>query len=161
MALQKQLIRNMRIQDPAAVQTVLYGLMTAGLAYTAKQAINANTDRLNSVDIMKGAFSLSNMTGIIPMMSDPLAEMLGLRDLKFHNYARGVDAGIIGVPAAFPTLNRMAHIPGAILNFDGYVEGNDPRAPGVWSNSDIRAMQATPIIGNLYGFTAMFNAMKN
>jgi hypothetical protein len=44
----------------------------------------------------------------------------------------------------------MAHIVGAI----------NPTSD-LSHNERVRAMQATPLVGNLYGFSAMFNAMKD
>jgi hypothetical protein len=58
---------------------------------------------------------------------------------------------VFAVPASITTLNRMANIPGALLNV----------ATGDYTNNDVRALQTTPLIGNLYGFSAALNAMKH
>lgn len=154
LAIQKQLARNARLMDNAAAMTFLYGLGTAGLAYTAKEAISGkgSDSKLSPLDIAKGAFNMSNMTGWIPMWTDPLAEMLGMNSLKFNSYGnRGASEGILSLPPVVPTINRMAHLPGAVLH----------TLTGNMTNDDLYALQATPIIGNLYGFNAMFNALKN
>jgi hypothetical protein len=150
-AMQKQVLRNARIMDTEALYTFLAGLATAGAAYAVKQTINGNGDKLSPSAIAKGAFGMSNLTGWIPMWTDPLAGMLGMDSLRFNTYARGVDGNVIGVPAAFPTLNRIANVPGALLD----------AATLNLSNSDVRALQAIPLIGNAYGMTAIFNAMKD
>lgn len=154
LAIQKQLARNARLMDNTAAMTFLYGLGTAGLTYVVKESISGKGSdaKLSPAEIAKGAFNLSNMTGWIPMWTDPLAEMLGMNSLKFNHYGnRGASEGILSLPPMFSTLNRMAHIPGAVLHT---VTGNA-------TNDDWYAFQAMPIIGNLYGFNAMFNALKN
>jgi hypothetical protein len=34
-------------------------------------------------------------------------------------------------------------------------------ATGNYTNNDVRALQTTPLIGNLYGFSAVLNSMKH
>jgi hypothetical protein len=150
MAMQKQAARNMNMGTPAAVAMVSMGLATAGLAYSAKQVVN-NKDVPAPADIAKGAFGMSNMTGWFPMFFDPAAAMLGMNDLRFNQYGRtSASSGILSTPPAIPTLNRMLHIPGA-LNPIGDMSRNDR----------IRALQAAPLVGNAFGMTAIWNAMKN
>ncbi|QPC44929.1 hypothetical protein HW532_20850 [Kaustia mangrovi] len=150
LALNKQAYRNLRISDEVAMQGFMLGLATAGVSYSVKQVVNGRTDRLSPEQVAKGAFGLSNMAGWIPMWTDPLAGMLGMDSLRFNSYARGIEENVISTPAALPTANRVLNLPGALLDV----------ATGSYTNSDIRALQATPIIGNAYGFTAIFNAMK-
>ena len=151
LAMQKQTLRNARIMDPETVGSFTLGLMTAAAAYSAKQVINLNTDKLTPVDIAKGAFGMSNMAGWIPMWTDPVANMLGMDSLKFNEYARGIDNNVISTPASLTTLNKLSNVPGAIIDT---VTGNA-------SNSTIRAFQVTPLIGNAYGFAAIANALKD
>ena len=149
MAMQKQAARNMNMGTPQATAVVTMGLATAGLAYTVKQIINGKGVP-EAEAVAKGAFGMSNMTGWFPMFADPVAAMLGMNDFRFNQYGRhSVDTGIIATPAVIPTLNRMAHIPGAV-NPVGDMSRNDR----------IRALQAAPLVGNAFGFTAIFNAMK-
>lgn len=149
-AMQKQAARNMNMGTPAATAMLTMGLATAGLVYTGRQIINGR-DIPSAADMAKGAFGMSNMTGWFPMFADPVAAMLGMNDLRFNQYGRhSASTGIVAVPPAIPTLNRMLHIPGAL----------NPVGDMAW-NDRIRALQAAPIIGNAVGFTAIFNAMKN
>jgi hypothetical protein len=157
LAMTKQSARHARIADPEAIATLTYALMTAGAVYTAKQVINGNEQNLDPVQIMKGAFGMSNLTGWFPMFSDPLASMLGMDSLKFNEYSRGIDGNVVGTPPAFTTLNKMANIPGALAS---PVTGAFGLSAGMTS-SDVTALKATPILGNLYGFTAIFNTMRD
>jgi hypothetical protein len=151
LAMEKQLLRHAKHADTEAVMTFLYGLSTAAVAYSIKQAINGRTEKLNPEDIARGAFGLSNMTGWIPMWTDPLAGMLGLDSLKLGGYGGYGGQQVISTPAALPTLDRMIQIPGAI---GGAILNGGP------TNDQINALTATPIIGNAVGFSAMFNAMR-
>lgn len=149
MALQKQAARNMNMGAPVATAAVTMGLATAGIAYTVKQIIN-NKGVPTAEEAARGAFGMSNMTGWFPMFADPVASILGMEDYRFDQYGRhSAQTGIIDVPPAIPTLNRMLHIPGA-LNPIGDMSKNDR----------IRSLQAAPLIGNAVGFTAIWNAMK-
>jgi hypothetical protein len=150
LAIEKQAGRNFKMADAEAASTFIAGLVTAAAAYTVKQGINGNTQNLSVGKIANGAFGLSNMTGWLPMWTDPVASMLGMDALKFNAYSRGVDGNILSTPAALTTINRMANIPAIPMH----------ALAGNLSNNDIRALQTTPIIGNAYGFTAMFNALK-
>ena len=150
LALEKQTMRHLRIADQEALATFFYGLATAATAYTVRQAVYANTQNLTPEKIAKGAIGYSNMTGWIPMWTDPVMGMFGFNDLRFNNYARGIDSNVFSTPAALSTLNRMANIPGAVINT---VTGN-------MTNNDVRALQTTPLIGNAYGIGAILNSMK-
>jgi len=150
-AIQKQLLRNARIQDAESTMSFIYSLMTAGAVYTAQQVIAGRDQNLTPERIIKGSIQMSNMTGFLPQWTDPVASMLGLDSLRFSPYnAQGVSGDVLGPPPALTTLNRMAHIPGSALRV----------ATGDYKNQDVYALQATPIIGNLYGFSYMFNKMK-
>ncbi len=88
------------------------------------------------------------------MWTDPVASMFGLDEARFNQYgARGVSTGVLPVPAAIPTLNKMAHIPAAVIHALPF--GGD------FKDSDISALKTIPIVGSAYGFSAMFNAMKD
>ncbi len=150
LALEKQAGRNFRMADTEASYVFLAGLVTAAAAYTAKQAINGNDKNMTLEKIAKGAFGYSNMTGWLPMWSDPLASMLGMDALKFNTYNRGIDGNVFSTPPALTALNRMSNIPAIPMH----------ALTGNLSNNDVRALQAWPIFGNAYGFTAAFNGMK-
>lgn len=149
-ALEKQAYRSVRMADQEAQAAFMYGLITAGAAYTVKQSINGRSDNLTAQKIALGAFGMSNLTGWIPMWVDPLAGMFGLDSLRFNQYAPSGQASIFGSFPAYETVNRMLGLPGATLHA---VTGN-------LSASDVRSFQAIPLIGNAYGFTYMFNQMK-
>ncbi|QIG73206.1 putative internal virion protein [Rhizobium phage RHph_I40] len=150
LALEKQALRQTRFMDKELAAQFAYGLGTAAAVYVTKQTINGRDDKLDPIDIAKGAFGQSNLTGWIPMWTDPLAGMLGLEDLRVGGY-QGMNETILSTPAALPTINRIANIPGLVTH----------AATGQLSTRDINALTATPIIGNAYGFAYIFNAMKD
>lgn len=151
LAMQKQLLRNARIMDAEATMGFLYSMASAGAVYSAQQVISGREQNLTPEKIMKGSITLSNMTGWLPQWTDPVASMLGMDNLRFSHYgAQGVGGDVIGAPPVLSTMNRIAHIPEATV---GLVTGK-------YKNEDISALQATPIIGNLYGFSYIFNKMK-
>lgn len=153
LALEKQTMRNARIADMQAMGTFMYGLATAGMAYTVKQTINGRDDNLTPSKIAREAFGLSNMTGWIPMWVDPLAGMLGLDSFKLSSYGSYGSTDVISLPAISGTLDKMLQLPGTAAKIiNPFVD---------LKNSDIRTLQAIPIIGNAYGFAYMFNAMKS
>lgn len=157
-AMTKQTLRHARIADSESLGAIFYGLMTAGAVYAAKQALNGNTDTLQDpVKLMKGAFGMSNLTGWFPMFSDPVATILGMDNLKFNQYSRGIDGNVVSMPAAFSTLSRMANIPAAVAS---PVTGALGLGKGVLNANDINALKATPLIGNYYGVTALLNMLK-
>lgn len=147
LALEKQFARNAMIGDAQALGGFMYGLGWATLAYTTKQILNGNTDNMSYDKIARGAIGMSNMTGWLPMWSDPVLNMLGMGDYGLSGFNGRGGTSIISVPAVIPTLDKMLQIPGALAG-DG-------------SSSDIRAIQSLPIIGNAYGLSAMFNHMKD
>ncbi|KRR22158.1 hypothetical protein [Bradyrhizobium retamae] len=153
LAVEKQALRNVRLQDGQAVGTFFAGLTTAAAAYAVKQGINGNTQNMTLDKIARGAIGYSNMTGWMPMWSDPVAEMLGLEALKLNTFGgtRGQPGTILSTPASLSALNSMLNIP-AIAGHA--VTGN-------WSNNDVRALQATPIIGKAYGITYFLNSLKD
>lgn len=151
-SVQKQFIRNARLADPENKMLWMYGLGTAGLAYSVRQLINGKTDNLTPTSIASGAINYSNVAGWIPMWYDPLASLLGQDDLRFNNYRHGADQGVLPSIPALSTLNRVAHVPAGVM---GLLPGAE------FTNNDIRALQATPLIGNAYGFNLLFNALKD
>lgn len=150
LAMRKQTIRAMATSDGLATATLFMGLATAGLAYEAKQIINGRTERVNGMEALKGAMSMSNMTGWVPMLTDPAAAVLGMNQLKLSQYGRhNLETGVIPTPAMLPTLNKMSQGIGAANPF-----------ADLSHNERIRIMQSTPLVGNLYGTSALLNAMK-
>lgn len=152
LSLQKQLLRNARIMDTVSATGFLYGLGTAAAVYAAKQGISGKEENLDAEHIARGAFQLSNMTSVIPSFIDPVAQMMGLQEYKINNYGTyGGGSPLIPIPPMFPTLSRLAMAP----------IGYKHLATGEYTKSDINAIQATPLIGNLYGFSYIFNQLKD
>lgn len=149
LAMQKQVARNARIMDTQTALMFSYGLGTAALAYSAKQTVNGRYDRLDAESVAKGAFGLSNMTGWIPMWSDPLASMLGMEDLRFNHYGPRVGAPIMDAPAV-STMQRLAKLPGALVDA---VDGDA-------SYNNVAAIKATPILGNAYGWSVIHDQLR-
>lgn len=153
LAMEKQFLKHARMADSEALALSLYGLMFAGSVYTARQLLSGNTEYLGPTDVIKGAVSYSNMAGWIPMMTDPVASMLGMDDARFYNFGSipGRGGDVLSTPPFIETANKLARLPGAALDV-------------VTGSSDIdtvRSFQALPIIGNAYGMTFMFNSIKD
>jgi len=153
MAFQKQFLRNMRHADAGTMAALIHNFMWAGVIYSTTQTVKGRGDKLTPESIAKGALNYSPTTGWLPMAIDPLAEIMGLEELKLNRYGPPGRAteGIIPLPPMIPTLNRVAHIPGSLLGLDG----------DRLDKNDIDAYAATPIIGSTYGFSAAFTALKN
>lgn len=151
-AAQKQFLRNMRHADSTAAASMLWNLGIAGIIYSTSETIKGRGGDLTPEKIAKGAINYAPTTGWMPMVTDPLAEIMGMPELKMNKYGppgRATD-GIIPVPPAIPTMNRMMHIPGAAL---GSFNGMD--------RNEAVALSSLPIIGNTYGFSALFNYVKD
>lgn len=149
LALEKQALRNSRILDAQTAQTFMYGLGTAAAAYVVRQTVNGRTDNLSWEKIAKGAFGYSNMTGWIPMWTDPVAAMFGMNGLMFGGYGGRTD--VISPLVGIETMNRIAKIPGAALG----------AADLDLSNSDINALSSFPLVGNMIGMGLMWSLMRN
>jgi hypothetical protein len=93
-------------------QAVITALAAYGSAYTALSLRDAitGTDR-DATERAKTAFGYSNLTGWMPMYTDPIASLLGMEDLRFNTfgpYARPMSVPIVD------TLNNLYRAPGAI-----------------------------------------------
>lgn len=141
LAVQKQVLRNLALGDAVAYNTALFGLVTAALAYSTREVLNGKTENLSPEKLFKGAIGMSNLTGWLPMFTDPVASMLGMNDLMFNDFTRPGQASILSVPA-LSVLPRQARIPGSILG----------ALPGVeFGKDDAYALKAAPIIGSMWG----------
>lgn len=150
-AAQKQFLRNMRHADRTTIGSLLWNLGIAGIIYSVSETMKGRGDDLTPERIAKGAINYAPTTGWMPMVTDPLAEIMGMPELRMNKFGppgRATD-GIIPVPPAIPTMNRMLHIPGAAL---GSLNGID--------RNEASALSSLPIIGNTYGFSALFNYIK-
>lgn len=151
-AMQKQVVRNLRLMDDAATATVAWGIGTATLAYMAKQAVFGNYDKLNTKDVALGTIAMGNMTGGLPMVTDPIMSAFGFNSLKFSDYGRSsADTGVLSVPAVIPTLNKLAHAPAAGVRA---LVGNA-------TTSDISALRVVPFLGVLGNTLGVWNGMKD
>lgn len=147
-AMAKQAYRNARIGDEETLHAFLFGLATSAMVYGSKQVINNRPENLEPMKLAQGAFNYSNFTGWMPMWGSPLMALMGVDS---GDNGRGND-GFFAVPAAMSVAQRLADIPGipgrTLLN-------------GGYTNRDVRALQALPIVGNLYGAPVIWNALKH
>lgn len=154
LAMEKQGARNLMMADQTALSTFISGLVTASAAYAARQVINGKDENLTASGIAKGALGLSNMTGWIPMWTDPIAGFLGLDSMQMGGGKYGSNS-IIALPAAFTTLDRVAQVPESLASIPLAAVGLDK-----FTNGDIRVLQSLPLVGNAYGISYMLNALK-
>lgn len=152
-AMHKQLIRNARLADPEALATTLFSLITAATAYTARQYLSGNQEKLDGVRLMKGMLNYSNLTAPIVQFSDPAFAALGMNDFQIGNFgnAHGGNNSLIAMPASFNVANRLWQAPGAAVR----------GLTGNMTKNDVYALQATPLLGNLYGMGYIANAMRD
>lgn len=149
LAIEKQFMRNVRLADDETMGMFFYGLAAGAAAYSVKQAVNGNTDRLNLEDIARGAFNMSNLTGWMPMFIDPTAFLLGF-DTPFSGGRR---EGAVAVPPIYSYLNDLSAVPGAVQRIvNPFVEA---------SNGDLKALQAIPIVGRMIGVPFILNSLKS
>lgn len=149
-ALAKTTGRNIKHADATSVAMLGYGLATAGMAYSAKQIINGREENLTVENVTKGALGYSNMTSVFPMFYDPLMSMLGQEDLRLNNFRNDISGDILSLPPIVPTMNRMLHIPEALIG----TIGGEP------TKSDIYALQTTPLLGKMYGVSYAMHKAK-
>lgn len=109
LAIQKQFFRNAQSRDGQAVITALAAYGSAYTALSLRDTITG-TDR-DPMERAKTAFGYSNLTGWMPMYSDPVMSILGLEDMRFNTfgpYARPMSVPIVD------TMNNLYRAPGAI-----------------------------------------------
>jgi hypothetical protein len=109
LAIQKQFFRNAQSRDGQAVITALAAYGSAYTALSLRDAITG-TDR-DATERAKTAFGYSNLTGWMPMYSDPVMSILGLEDMRFNTF--GPYAKPMSVPI-IDTMNNLYRAPGAI-----------------------------------------------
>lgn len=152
LAMRKQTIRNLRIEDEASKMAFVWCLSTAMAGYAAQQTLAGNTDELSPIKLVKGAINYSNMTAWVPQLWDPTMGVLGIDSLKMSKFNMNARNDIIGAPPVFGTMNRLAHLPFAAARII---------TPGMeYSNADVNALQAAPIFGNLAWLKGLTNALK-
>lgn len=154
LAIQKQFVRQISHGDSESRHILLSGLVTAAVAYTVKQVVNDNTENLTPMGIGKGAFNMSNAFGWIPMMTDPVAGMLGMPQFQMNNYYTN-QKDIIGAPAAYTIANTLLRSPGAIGHSLGH-----PFGLTKFTNDDARTLKVLlgPVAG-IYGASGLYNGL--
>ena len=152
-AMHKQLIRNGRMADPEALATLFFSMITAASAYTARQYLSGQQEKLDGEKLIKGMLNYNNLTAPIVTFTDPAFGMLGMNDFQVGNFgnAHGGNNSLIAMPSSFNVANRISQIPGAAVR----------GLTGDLTKNDVYALQATPIFGNLYGMGYIANALKD
>jgi len=154
LAVHKQFARNMRMADLETINTFFFGLVTAGAAYSVRQTINGNTDNLTAEKIAKGALNYSNMTGWIPMFVDPVLNAVGA-DFDTSGYSSHGAGSIISLPASFGVMEKLLQLPFMPVKLGLAAVGQyDVK------NSDIRIIQAMPVLGTAIGINGLLNLAK-
>lgn len=154
LAVHKQFTRNMRMADHESLNTFFFGLITAGAAYSVRQAINGNTDNLTAEKIAKGALNYSNMTGWLPMFVDPVLSAAGA-DMDMSGYSSHGVGSIIGLPASFGVAEKLVQLPFMPAKLGLAAVGQYEV-----KNSDISTIQYLPLIGRAYGINGLLNLAK-
>lgn len=154
-AAQKQLVRGLYHADAETAQTMLAGLVSAGLAYTAKQMINGNTENLDAKSIAVGAINWSSMLSPVMMAADPLAYVMGLdkvpgSPLPFNEWRYGA-SGLISVPGlnAINDFVNIGRLPADLLDFDGELDAKTEKG-----------IKAIPVIGRSYPSTWIMETIE-
>lgn len=154
-AVHKQLIRNMRLADSEALMTYVFGLGTAAAAYTARQYLSGNQEKMDGERLVKGMLNYSNITAPIVTFTDPVFGILGMNSMQVGNYGNAYNGNnsLLSMPPSFNAINRLAGIPAAAAR--GVLPGVD------MTKNDIYSLQAAPILGNLYGMGYIANSMRD
>jgi len=154
-AINKQLVRGLYHGDTETASVMLSGLLTAGIAYSAKQIINGNTDNLTAEKIAIGAINWSSMVSPAMMVIDPLAYAVGLdkvpgSPVPFNDWRYG-SSGILSVPAlnAANDLLGLGRLPADVLDFDGELD-----------RTTEKAISAFPVLGRSYPMSWIMDTIE-
>lgn len=141
-AIQKQAARNAYVGDTEALLQLTYGFLFAGTVGMAKEVIKGRYENLDAAEFARQGFTMANITGWVPLVSDPLMRMIGADNLTFNPYG-----DILRQPPAHEIVSRTLGSPAGLLGIlDGDISGSD--------KADLRFL---PLIGNWYGTTALLN----
>lgn len=110
LAIQKQFARNMRHADPQRTGAVMYGMATAMLMIHIKDVLEGR--ERSTKERAAAAFGYSNLTGWIPLYTDPALSMLGLEDWRINPYGRSTSM----MPAVGSQFMRAERLPGALID---------------------------------------------
>lgn len=108
LAFQKQAMRNLRHTDSQTLGTVMYGMATAYLMLSVRDALDGRESDVE--DRARRAFGYANVTGWVPMYADPVLTMLGLEDYRFSPYGKHTTL----TPPVITQVNRALRLPGAV-----------------------------------------------
>lgn len=147
---QKQLLRNMRHADSAAVMSLLYSTGTAALAYGAREAVNGRLDDMSPTDLIKGAIQWGSITGPAVMAYDPVSYLLGTDSLTFNQDKFSQGRGLISMPAGASALNALGgltRIPSDVIE-DGDLDA-----------ASVASLKALPVIGRSYPMIPILNSL--
>ncbi|QXV74301.1 putative internal virion protein [Rhizobium phage RHEph15] len=143
-AITKQAARNAYAGDTEAMYQAMYGFVMAGMVGMSKAVVAGRYEDLNPVTFAKQGFVQANITGWVPLVSDPLMSLLGADSLKFNPYG-----DVIRTPPPVDVLNRTLKAPSSIA---GILTGD-------LSKENMRNLRYLPLIGNWYGMTALTNRL--
>jgi hypothetical protein len=110
LAIQKQFFRNAMSRDGQTVALALAAYGTAYMALALRDQLTG-TDR-DAIERAKTAFGYSNITGWMPMYSDPVMSVLGLEDFRVNSF--GPYARPVSVPMV-DTMNNLYRASGAAV----------------------------------------------
>lgn len=143
-ATQKQLARNLMIGG--GTHTLQAAMWQMGMAYavlSASQAIQGS--QMSATDRARLAVAYSPVTGIAPMVIDPITTLLGMDDLNLSPYGR---YSSLASSPVFETVEKLTKAPGAIGDIvSGSADYDD--------TVNARAM----FFMNWYGMKRIFDAM--
>lgn len=163
LAINKQFVRNARFGDTEMLMTYIHGIALSSAVYAAKESINDKGSELTPEKILRGGLNYANMTGWMPMIVDPVLGAIGSEASLSGYSSRGIGS-VISIPASLSTLDRMLQLPGAVMKLPQSLAttamGNPQHTDQQMSNAQIRALQAIPLIGNMYGMAAILNHAK-
>lgn len=143
-AIQKQAARNAYIGDSEALLQLMYGFLFAGTVGMAKQVIAGRYENLEATEFARQGFTMANITGWVPLISDPLMRLIGADNLTFNPYGN-----VLRTPPAIDVVNRTLQSPAGLIGLlDGEISGAD--------KANLRFL---PLIGNWYGTTALLNRL--
>ena len=144
LAVQKSFMRNMLSKDGEAAAIAAWGIGTAYAALAIRDAVTGR--ERDATDRARAAFGYSNLTGWIPMYSDPLMDMFGMGDMRINSF--GPYSKPLSVPMV-DIMNNMYRAPGAALRV---VTGSESKA-------DLSTARALPFFKLAEAATNMANEL--
>lgn len=111
LAVQKQFFRNAQSKDAQAVAAALAGFATAYASLTVRDQFTGS--KRDAAERVKAAVGYANITGWMPMYTDPIIGVLGMEDLRFNQF--GAYAEPLQVPS-LDIINHLVNAPGAVLS---------------------------------------------